>query len=139
MFVSRPFFGRILLQGILFLLTFPTFGAFGGRSLVPKGRPRPKVLATLAPLDFGLAIVQPDGHVTGGTKSLVLAWNNVVRFHACAALEGRSRGVSFLSAHDAVFFAICALVTGSTAPGFQIVGIVDDSMKLGKFHVLGGI
>jgi hypothetical protein len=41
-----------LLQRVLFALTFPAAQALGGKSFVAEGRPRPKVLAALAPFDF---------------------------------------------------------------------------------------
>lgn len=41
-----------LLQRVLFALAFPAAQAFGGKSFVAEGRPRPKVLAAFAPFDF---------------------------------------------------------------------------------------
>jgi len=145
----------ILLQGILFLLTFPAFGALGGGSLVPKGRPGTIVFAALAPLDFQATVRHdPDGNVTGSAESLVLSRNNVVGFRRCfvlvsttnrhAALAGQagSRAVPLLTTHDAVLLAIRVafgrFAIGTTGFG-QVIGVVDQSVKLGKLDVLGGI
>ena len=135
------------MQGILFLLAFPAFGALGGRSLVPKGSPRTKVFAALAPLDFQISVAShdPDGNVTGGAESLVLAWDNVVRFvifRLAVTLQTRGRTVAFFAAHDTVLLAIGSALGGfgsDTTTTFQVVGIVDNSMKLGKFRILGGV
>lgn len=138
----------ILLQGILFLLTFPAFGALGGGSLFTKGRPGTVVLASLAPLDFQATVRHdPDGNITGRAESLVLARNNVVGFrfvlldHVALAGQAESRAVSLFTAHDAVFLAISGawhFAVGTT--GFaQVVRVVDDSVKLGKLDLFGGI
>lgn len=65
-----------LLQRILLSLPFPAPHTLGGQSLVPKRSPRPKVLATLAPLDLKAGgRHDPNVDVAYGAQALVLGGN----------------------------------------------------------------
>jgi hypothetical protein len=67
------------LQGILLALALPAPKAFRGKTLVTKSRPRTKVLAALAPLDFeSTRDDNPNVDVAQSAETLVLRWNDGV-------------------------------------------------------------
>jgi hypothetical protein len=67
------------LQGVLLALALAAPKAFRGKTLVTKSRPRAKVLAAFAPLDFkSTRDDNPNVDVAQSTKTLVLRWNDGV-------------------------------------------------------------
>lgn len=67
------------LQSILLALTFSAPKAFCCKTLVTKSRPRTKVFAALAPLDFKPARDDnPNVDVAQSAETLVLSWNDGV-------------------------------------------------------------
>jgi hypothetical protein len=151
LFIRAIHLGRLLLlQEILFLLTVPAPNTLGCQTLFTKGRPRSKVLAALAPLDFQAFLAHdhdyPNGNITSGTDTLVLTGDNVhtgivtvafVGSSGCLFTIGRpasetgGRANTEFATHDAVLVAfrgrVASLVDGT---------IVHEQVKLGKLHVL---
>ena len=150
-----------LLHGVLFLLAVATTHAFRGRALGPKGRPRTKVLASLAPLDFESLQFQghPVGDIASRAHALVLTRDNVGRTPGSTAgstsgvfallfgiglFVGADKGCRHakLSTHDAALLAAwrgTTVAVSSSAALDQKVGKVDEAMKVGKNDVLVGI
>lgn len=138
----------------------------GGEAFVPKGGPRAKVFAALAPLDLEVGFVKdPHGNIAGRAEPLVLAWDNVMGVFrirvvlavvwwindvlrlfgstegAGAETRGRGGTDSELPAHDAVTLAIVGIVGSRSivavrAGLVQVVGVVHKTMKVRDRGVL---
>jgi len=78
------FHHQLFLSSIFLSLPFPTAHTFRGVSFIPKGSPRFKILAPLAPfnLEFGLAN-DPNSDITRRAQALVLSWDYVQRRWIC--------------------------------------------------------
>lgn len=147
----------ILLYCILFSLTIATADTLGGRSLVSKCSPRPKVLASFAPFDLqSLCCYDPDSYITSSAKSLILSRNNVrggiiffIDRGRClgwlggaapaADIAGCGTDTEF-TAHDAIPLAGIKLVgvRSRRVPRLnQIVRIIDKLMKIWKNRIFG--
>jgi len=73
------FFFFFFLEGILFTLTLSAAQALGGQTLVAKGGPRAKVLASLAPLDLKAAVGNhPNVDIAQSAETFVLGRNDSV-------------------------------------------------------------
>jgi hypothetical protein len=145
----------ILLQGVLFSLTFATTDTLGSRALVSKGRPRTEVLAALAPFDFeSIVHNDPNSNITCGTEALVLSGDNVsavwiflhvpdgggIVLFTTAAHQTGSRANSQLATHDTVLLAICSRgrirPRGGSRLG-EIVGEIYQAMEIRESGIFG--
>jgi hypothetical protein len=143
------------LPQILLLLAVPTSHTFCRQTLFAKGGPRSKVLAALAPLDFQFFPTNgsndPDCNIASRADSLILSRDNLhgaqvlAVVHSRRSANGSTRNTrgggakAEFAAHDAVPLAfgchIASVVHSGTALG-NVVGVVDEQMKVGKLDIV---
>jgi hypothetical protein len=142
-----------LLSGVLVSLPLSTTSTLGRCTLVTKGCPRTKVLASLAPLDFNTGTTssavfgfskQPNCYVAHCTNTLVLTGNNMRRGGLAAlvrivlATSARvsrhqcRRTTSHFAAHDAGFESVGGDGFIALPTARQIVGKIDQPGKVGE-------
>jgi hypothetical protein len=140
-----------LLSGVLVSLPLSTTSTLGRCTLVTKGCPRTKVLASLAPLDFNTGTTssavfgfskQPNCYVAHCTNTLVLTGNNMRRGGLAAlvrivlATSARvsrhqcRRTTSHFAAHDAGFESVGGDGFVALPTARQIVGKIDQPGKV---------